>query len=302
MEKNYRKAGGLFLPGLAVFFILLIGLSGCRQESKWPGLVVNAQFSDRELTDYLVTKLKLKFITTSNFHSPEQDWKLIAEASYENRLIFREEFATTPRPPAWLPDHVYDAEKYIFIPAFIDRFSPEFSSGARISFQVFAELENKERVPLYQRMLKLKPCPPSIPDVLFLEGWQTVDGLKGNKLAGQPDLAGQAGLLTGQKATCLIKNPGRNSRLMIRGESLAPEGEQQLLVIYVEGKLLDTLRLNRGPFQKVYELSADELGQNREIKLSLVVDRIFPLEQQKEVKESGLQVGVKINTVYLRPV
>jgi len=295
MIKNRQKTQVRIFYGPAVFFlILLINLVACRQEAKWPGLAVNAEFSERELTDYLVTKLKLKFITTSDFKAPDQAWKFIAEADHENRLVFREEFVVQPSPETWLPGHVYESEKYAFIPAFIDKFKPEFNRGARLSFQVYAENGKKEKISLYQRNLKLKPYPMEIPDVLYLDGWEKAGP------SGPTDRFGQTELWTTERATCLIRNPGKSSRLMIRGESLASQTDRQNLLIYLEDRLLDVLQLERGLFQKVYELSPEDLGKNREIKLSLAVDQTFPLESRDGEKESGRRVGVKINTIYLR--
>lgn len=296
MDKNHKKARlRIFLKAWAFFWFFLVSLTACRQEAQWPGLAVNAQFSERELTDYLVTKLKLKFITTSDFQVPERAWKIIAEADYENRLIFREEFKVEPSPATWLPEHVYESEKYVFIPAFIDKFKPQLNRGVHVSFRVYAESGKSEKIPLYQRTLRLKPYPLDIPDVLYLDGWERIS------LPGPADRVGQYELWTAEKATCLIKNPGKPSRMMIRGECLAPAGEQQTLLISLEGRLLDTVQLERGTFQRVYELEAEELGENREIRLTLTVDKTFPPEINGSEKQPATRFGLKILTVYLRP-
>ena len=280
----------------AFFWFFLMSLAACRQEAKWPGLVVNAQFSERELTDYLVTKLKLKFITTSDFQVPEEAWKIIAEGEYENRLIFREEFNLQPSPENWLPEHVYESEKYVFFPAFIDKFNPQLNRGVRLNFQVYAENGKKERIFLYQKTFKLKPYPLEIPDVLYLDGWERVSSF------GLADRLNQIEFWTSEKAVCLIKNPKNPSRLMIKGECLAPAGEKQSLFINLNGRLLDTLRLEQGPFQIVYELSPEELGRDREIRLTLRVDKMFQPEIKNREKQLNTKVGLKIYTVYLKPI
>lgn len=303
MIKKHRKSRQSILLSLVVFFVF--GLStqiSCQRETSWPGLTVNAEFSDRELTDYLVTILKLKFITTSNFLVPEQDWRILAEAFHENRLVFREDFVVTPGPKLWLPGRVYETEKYVFIPALIDRFRPEFSRGVVINFQVHAETEGREKILLYERNLKLKPCPPEVPDVLFLDGWEKTVRLKEGEKTQPVFSTGQNELWMEQKAICLIKNPGKPSRLMIKGESSLPIGESLKLRLFLDEKILDEMIVESGPFQKIYELSADWCGENRYIKLSLVADRTFPVESGSAQERAEKKYGVKIYTIYLRSV
>lgn len=301
MKRKQPRSHHIVFLILTVFFIfgLVIQVS-CQRETKWPGLAVNVEFSDRELTDYLVTVLKLKFITTSNFRAPEQDWRILAEAFYENRFVFRESFAVNPGPKLWHPNHVYEAEKYIFIPALIDSFRPEFSRGVVINFQVYAENDGQEKILLYEQKLRLKPCPPEIPDVLFLDGWKNSGRQKNGKGIQPSFAAGQTELWMEEKAICLIKNPGKPSRLMIRGEGSFPPGESQKLRIYLDGKAIDDMTVENGPFQKIYELSADLLGENLYIKLSLVADRTFPGESGNFQESNGKRYGVKIYIIYLR--
>ncbi|MBC7363206.1 MAG: hypothetical protein H5U07_01525 [Candidatus Aminicenantes bacterium] len=296
MGKNQKQAWlRIFFNAWFFSWLFLLVLAACQQETKWPGLAVNVQFSERELTDYLVTKLQMKFITTSDFRVPGEAWKIIAEAEYDKQLIFQDEFNLQPSIENWLPEHVYESEKYVFIPAFIDKFNPQLNRGVRLNFRVYAENDKKEKILLYQRVLKLKPYPLEIPDVLYLDGWERIIH------PGPSDRLNRVELWTSEKAICLIRNPGKPSRLMLKGECLAPAGEKQSLFIDLNGRLLDTLQLERGPFQIVYELSAEDLGKEREIRLTLTVDKVFQPEIKGSEEQPTNELGLKIFTVYLRP-
>jgi hypothetical protein len=59
----------------------------CQKESQVPGLIVNSQFSDKNLSDNLVTRLRVKFITTSAFKPFDKDYKITAEALSKNNVF-----------------------------------------------------------------------------------------------------------------------------------------------------------------------------------------------------------------------
>jgi len=118
---------------------LLILLAACIDRQPVRGLAVNANFSDRVLTDDLVTQIKVKYITTAGFKPFDKDYRVVAVASWQDRILFRETIDPESPPANWQASRVYEVEKYLYFPAVIDPFNREMASGLRIEFRIMLE-------------------------------------------------------------------------------------------------------------------------------------------------------------------
>ncbi|MCX8160610.1 MAG: hypothetical protein N3G18_06745 [Candidatus Saccharicenans sp.] len=279
-----------FRSCLLLFF--LFSLVGCIERQPVRGLAVNAIFLDRVLTDDLVTRLKVKYITTSVFQPFGRDYRVVAEATWQNKILFRENLEPDLPPIKWQASRVYEVEKYLYLPAVIDPFNPKMVSGLKIEFKI--RLENgsgAEPITLYSRKIKLLPRPAEAPDVVFLDGWKKVSPV--SAASGSPP----GEYWTGERAVCLMKNTGRPAILMIKGKNYS---EQVTVSLYLEEGLFDEFTLGPGEFLKIYPVGPFPLATDPELRLAIAVDKTIPLNQIYPDSGENSQVGLKIEKVYFR--
>lgn len=285
-----NKKSFFLYPGLV--FLCLLGLASCEKKPPLRGLAINVSFSERVLTDDLVTRLKVKFITTAAFQPLEQEYRIMAVALADGKILFKE--SLDPESPAsrWQASRVYEVEKYLYFPRVIDRFNPKTAAGIKIEFSILMENSSgSEQLVLYSRKIKLLPCPPEAPQVIFLEGWEKIARPKGQ----EPDHAYE--LWTGSRAVCLLENPGRAALLMVRGKN---PGDSRTISLFLGDSLLDEFTLDPGPFQKIYPLGPFPAETEPELKLTLVVDKTRSLNQIYPDLDNSRSVGLRIEKIYFR--
>lgn len=292
MKKFFVLNKNSFFLRLGLASLCLWTLVACEKKLPLKGLAINVSFSERVLTDDLVTGLKVKFITTAAFQPPEQEYRIVAVALLQGRILFKE--SLDPESPAsrWQANRVYEVEKYVYFPRVIDRFNPETAAGIKIEFTILMEnLGGSEPLVLYSRKIKLLPCPPEAPEVIFLEGWVKIARPQGQ----EPDHAYE--LWTGPRAVCLLENPGRAALLMIRGKN---PGDSRTVSLFIGDGLLDEFTLGPGPFQKVYSLGPISAKTEPELKLTLAVDKTLPINQVYPDLNNKNSVGLRIEKIYFR--
>jgi hypothetical protein len=290
-----RKKRNCSLIFFLISLSILLSFSSCERQSPVKGLEVNPEFSEKTLTDNLVSRLRVKFTTNSSFEPPEKDYKLVAEADWQGRFLFKETLNLNPPTSKWLPGRVYEVEKYVYLPAFIDRFNAETAHGVRINFSLSFQKEGQNApVILFERVFKVSPCPPDVPDVVYLDGWQKIT--RAWPASDQPLFD----LWTQRQAICLLKNPGWTALLMIRGDCYVPDNGKQGVLLILDDRQLDQFELEGGSFEKIYFLNEKDLGQKPELILKITVDRTFKASRiYPEIKDDH-EIGVKIGVIYFR--
>lgn len=292
MKHLPSKKQSYFSPAALLLFFLILMLASCIERQPVRGLAVNAIFSDRVLTDDLVTKLKIKYITTAGFQPFDSDYRVMAVASWQDKILFREKVEPETPPLKWQASRVYEVEEYIYFPAVIDPFDRRLASGLKIEFRIMLVNETGgEQVTIYSRKIKLQPRPADCPDVVFLDGWEKVS----RPASGAVSPANE--YWTGEKAVCLLKNTGRPAILMIKGRSYS---DQVTVSLYLDGGLFDEFRLGPGEFRKSYPVGPFPLATNPEVHLTIAVDKTISLTQVYPDSGENPRVGLKIEKIYFR--
>lgn len=276
--------------GLLILLLLLF--SSCFERQPVRGLAVNAIFSERVLTDDLVTKLKVKYITTAGFQPFDRDYRVVAVASCQDKILFQENIEPETPPLRWQASRVYEVEEYIYFPAVINPFDRRQAFGLKIEFRITLVNETgSEEVILYSRKIKLLPRPADSPDVVFMDGWEKVSGLTTS--SGLP----LSEYWTGERAVCLLKNTGRPAILMITGRNYL---DGVTVSLYLDGGLLDEIRLAPGEFRKIYPVGPFPVAADPELQLTIAVDKTIPLNKVYPDSGENARVGLKIEKVYFR--
>ncbi len=280
---------------VALTALLLIPAVSCEKKLPVPGLEISVSFADKNLSDNLLTNLKIKFITTSGFEPPAGDYQLVARATAGNRALFEERLSLPLPLSKWQPNRVYEVEKLLYFPPFIDRFSPQPAPGKAVNFSLYFEPSGaKETVVVYRRQLKLSPSPAATPDIVFLDGWVVIK--RPGKKAGD----WQTERWAGQQAFCWLKNPGRAATLMLRGSIPVEAPPGLTMVITLADRVLEEFALPPGNFEKIYQLTASGLGQKDGLELILKVNKTVKINEIYPELKDQEQVGFRLETIYFR--
>ncbi len=286
-----RDQSYFFPASLLVVFLFLL-LPGCIERQPVRGLAINAIFSDRVLTDDLVTGLKVKYITTAHFQPFDRNYRVVAEAAWQDRILFRENLEPETPPLKWQASRVYEVEEYIYIPSVIDPFDRRQASGLRIEFRIILESDRgSEPITLYSRKIRLLPRPADSPDVVFWDGWRRVIRLAAG--SGRP----LSEYWTGERAVCLLKNTGRPAILMIKGKNYS---DRVTVSLYLDDGLFNEFNLGPGEFRKIFTAGPFPLASDPELRLTIAVDKTIPLNQVYPEAGENPQVGLNIEKVYFR--
>ncbi len=281
-----------FFTVLLPLVALSLFLPACIEKQPVRGLAVNVILSDRALTDDLVTGLKVKYITTAAFKPFDKDYRVVALAYWQDKILFRESLDPETPPVKWQAGRVYEVEKYLYFPAVIDPFNRRTASGVKIEFKIVLENgSGNESVRLFSRKIKLLPRPADSPDVVFLNGWE--------KLTRSADASAlpRSEYWTTERAVCLLKNTGRPALLMIKGRNYA---DRVTVSLYLDEGLLEEFQLGPGEFRKIYRVGPFPLTTDPEIYLTIAVDRTMPLNEIYPDCQENSRVGVRIDRVYFR--
>lgn len=279
---------------LFLFFclIVLLYLPACEAISSVRGLAVSVNFQEKQLTDNLLTRVKVKYITTASFQPAEGDYRIFAVADWQGRILFREDLDPSVSFNRWQANQVYEVEKYLYFPEIIDRFDRRTASGVEVDFRLIVEKTGESSgIILYSRKLKLHPCPADLPKLIFLDGWLRVNRSRGKNLPANVDL------WTGEKAVCLLENPGREALLMLRGRCYV-EGLRVSLTL--DAEKLDEFTLTSGEFQKIWPVPSFPQESFPELRLTISVDRVISLSQIYPELADNREAGLKIEKIYFR--
>lgn len=281
-----------FVSSFMLCFFLILLLAGCIERQPVRGLAVNAIFSDRVLTDDLVTRLKVKYITTAHFQPFDRDYRIVAVAAWQDGILFKERFEPETPPLKWQASRVYEVEEYVYFPAVINPFDRRLASGLKIEFRIILESDQGgEPITIYSRKMNLLPRPADSPDVVFMDGWEKVSRLTAGSSAPLSEY------WTRERAVCLLKNMGRPAILMIKGRNYS---DQVTVSLYLDDGLFNEFNLGPGEFRKVFSVGPFPLTSDPELRLTIVVDKTIPLNQVYPDVGGNRWVGLKIEKLYFR--
>lgn len=290
---------------LAVLLVAVTFLSWpCRRGVRAADLDVSVGFLDKTLTDDLFAEMTLRFGTLSSFVAPAGDSDVYVELRSGDRLIAEDTFAPPAPTSTWQPDKEYAWLRRIYIPPFIDEFSPAFKGsevlGVTVGFTAPAAGGAALRSPVLTRKFRLVPA-GDLPVILYLDGWYPAESASGNSSV--------AWRWTGRTARCAIDNPGREALLVLRGETgpgalqgADPQAKAPApqIVLNLGDLVLDEFRPEGTVFEKSYRLSKEQMGTGRDFILTIAVDRTFVPARTVPGSTDERELGIKVTLLYFR--
>lgn len=272
--------------------ILLAFVSfSCQKKAKVKGVELSVGFSEKTLTDNLVTDIQYQWKTTSDFPSVGKDYTVYVHFWHGKNLLFQDDHVPPVPTSKWEPGKEYTYERRIYIPAFIDEFDPEFKGAETLKLVVGLynpydrTAESKHDILI--RPLKVLPPPPDVPELIYESGWYDLEV--------DPDSVLKQWRWTAREARCVADNPRRDALLIIRGAVNKDKLADQKVIFKINDVTLDEFIPSETVFEKSYNIKKEMLGDKDEFYLAITTDQTFvPVKvypQSKDERELGLQIS-----------
>jgi len=195
----------------------------------------------------------------------------------------------------WEPDREYAFTRRVYIPSFIDEFSPDFRGSESAAMSVALVFPSgaapSSRLVVYEHALRFAPA-PGTPVIVFLSGWYPPEP--------DPSAPGVEWRWTGKDALAAIDNPGRDALLVLRGDAgpSAPPGRK--VMVSLDGRTLEEFTPGAEAFEKRYPVAKEWLADRKDFVLRIAVDRTYVPAKVAPGSTDGRELGVRISLVYFR--
>jgi hypothetical protein len=263
----------------------------CRKSASIKGIEFAVSFSDKPLTDNLMTEVTYRWKTTTEFQTMGQDLNAYVHFWDGNNMLLQDDYPPEPATSKWEPNKEYTATRRVFIPKFIDEFDPGFKGDKtlRLSVGLYSPYDRTGKVTfqIYEEKLKVLPPPPDTPEIVYENGWYDQEADPANIL--------KKWRWTAREARCLIDNPRRDARLIIRGAVNTDAVKDQKVILKINDTVLDEFIPPPGEFEKSYAVPKAMFGEGNDFRLVIATDkpfvpaRIYP--NSKDERELGIQVS-----------
>ncbi len=283
---NKRTIPALLLAGLLVLTSL-----ACQKKAQVKGIDLAVDFSEKTLTDNLITDIQYDWKTSGDFPKTEKDLTVFVHFWHGSNMLFQDDHVPPVPTSQWEPGQEYKYTRSIYIPSFIDEFDPTFKGDETLRLSVgLYNLYDRSGGPQREVMttkLKVLPPPPDMPEIVYEKGWydQEID----------PNAPLKKWRWLGAEARCIVDNPGRDGMLVIRGGVNKEIMPDQKVIFKINDMVLDEFVPGEITFQKSYTVKKEMLGDKDEFILTVAVDKtFFPAKlfpQNKDERELGCQIS-----------
>jgi hypothetical protein len=253
-------------------------------------------FSDKDLSDSLMTDVEYRWKTTAEFQKLPQDYTVFVHFWHKNNMLFQDDYVPEVPTSKWEPDKEYTFKHRIYIPPFIDELDPQFEGDETLKLSVGLvspfDRTGKSNIQIFEKKLKVTPPPPDTPGIIYEAGWY------------QPETDPKAFLKqwrwTEKEARCLIDNPQRDALLVVRGGLNLDAVKDQKVIIKINDMVLDEFVPTGANFDKSYDVKKDMLGSENEFRLTIATDKTFIPAQALPGSSDPRELGIQVSFIYFR--
>ncbi len=271
-------------------------LPACQKKAAVQGIALQVGFSDRTLSDNLITDVQYKWKTDAAFAKLPQDYTIYVHFWHKSNLLFQDDFVPDPPMTQWAPGKEYVFTRRIYIPTFIDEFDPQFKGEETLRMVVGLyspyDRTGKEKIEVLERKLTVTPPPPDTPQIVYESGWFNQEN--------DPNAFLKQWRWTGPEARCIVDNPRRDALLVIRGgvnKAILPD---QKIVFKINDTILDEFVPEIGTFDKSYVVKKEMLGEKADFTLVIGVDKSFVPAQVVAGSQDQRALGLQVSFLYFR--
>jgi hypothetical protein len=271
-------------------------LPACKKKAAVQGVALQVGFSDKVLSDNLITDVQYKWKTDAAFAKLPQDYTVYVHYWHKNNLLFQDDFSPEPPTTQWAPGKEYAFTRRIYIPTFIDEFDPQFKGEETLRMVVGLyspyDRTGKEKIQILERKLTVVPPPADTPQIVYESGWYGQEN--------DPNSFLKQWRWTGPVARCLIDNPRRDALLVIRGgvnKEILPD---QKIVLKINDIVLDEFIPEIGTFDKSYVVKKEMLGEKADFALVIAPDKTFVPGKVVASSQDQRELGLQVSFLYFR--
>lgn len=281
----------LVLVGLFVFVSL-----SCQKKAQVKGVDLSAEFSEKTLTDNLITDVQYHWKTTTDFTKVGRDYTVFVHFWHGNNLLFQDDHVPSVPTSQWKPGQEYTYQRRIYIPSFIDEFDPEFKGEETLKMVVGFynpyDRSGESKREILIKKLKIVPPPPDVPETIYESGWydQEVD----------PGATLKQWRWTSREARCVIDNPHRDALLVIRGAVNKENLPDQKVIFKINDLTLDEFVPSATVFEKSYTIKKEMLGDKDEFYLVVTTNQTFVPAKIYPQSKDERELGMEISFIYFR--
>jgi hypothetical protein len=196
----------------------------------------------------------------------------------------------------WEPGKVYSYERKIYIPSFIDEFDPSFKGEETLKMSVGFynpyDRSGESKREILVKKLKFLPPPPDTPEIIYESGWYDLEI--------DPESHLKQWRWTSEEARCLIDNPRRDARLVIRGQVNKEATPNQKVTFKINDQAFDELIGVDGYFEKSYTITKEMLTDEDEFYLVIACDQTFVPAEAFPPSRDDRKLGIQVSLIYFR--
>lgn len=281
---------------IIMVIMLVILLGSCQKKMQVKGLELNVSFSEKTLTDNLLTDMQYRWKTTQDFVRFDRDLNVFVHFWHKNNLLFQDDHMPPVPTSNWEPGKEYTYVRRIYIPKFIDEFDPEFKGEETLKLVVGLyspfDRTGKSKSEVLVKNLKVLPPPPDTPEIIYENGWYDLEI--------DPNAFLKQWRWTAKEAVCVIDNPHRDATLVIRGGVNLEAVPGQKVIFKINETVLDEFVPQESFFEKTYKITKDMLGEKDEFRLIITTDKTFIPAKTLPGSKDERELGVQISFIYFR--
>ncbi len=277
--------------------LVLIGFSfNCKEKTQVEGVELDVTFGEEQLSDHLITDMKLGWKTGPEFQKMNQDLMVFVHFWHKENLLFQEDYFPDPPTSQWEPGQEFVHTHRIYIPQFIDEFDPDFKGEETLRlvvgfFSPYDRSGASEQKVLEEKLVVVPP-PLDTPEIIYEEGWYNLEI--------NPDAFLKQWQWTAREARCIIDNPHRDALLVIRGGVNLEVLDDQKVTFKINDLILDEFIPEESHFEKSYNIKKEMLGEGEEFYLSIVTDKVFVPAEVMPNSNDERELGIQVSFIYFR--
>jgi len=282
------------LPG----FILILALVSfqCGKNTDVKGVDLDISISEKTLTENLMTDILYKWKTTDKFVNPAQDLNVFVHFWHKENLLFTDDHNPKTATTQWEPGKEYVYTRKIYIPPFIDEYSPDFEGEEKLKISIgfFSSNGGMEKIKqkIFEETVSVLPPHLDTPEIRYVEGFYDLEI--------RPETYLKRWRWTTKTAKCLIDNPRRDFLLIIKGGIYLEALDEQTLVFKINNLTLDEFVAKDEFFEKSYQIKKDMLGNRDEFQLILSMDKTFVPAKIDPDSTDGRELGLCVSLIYIQ--
>ncbi|MDH7512685.1 MAG: hypothetical protein QHH14_07050 [Clostridiales bacterium] len=286
-----RRVWRVLVAGMLVFFTL-----SCQKKAQVKGIELTLDFSESPLTDNLMTDIRYTWKTSADFVRVSKDYYAYVHFWHGNNLLFQDDHVPSVPTSKWEPGKVYSYERKIYIPSFIDEFDPSFKGEETLKMSVGFynpyDRSGESKREILVKKLKFLPPPPDTPEIIYESGWYDLEI--------DPESHLKQWRWTSEEARCLIDNPRRDARLVIRGQVNKEATPNQKVTFKINDQAFDELIGVDGYFEKSYTITKEMLTDEDEFYLVIACDQTFVPAEAFPPSRDDRKLGIQVSLIYFR--